>query len=1144
VTEERSTLEALARHLAGAVEPLRRWVLDLDHFRTLMFRLGWEVDSLPPPFAALADAAGAVSTSVDALAEDPDLDTLLAVIRQVGDVYRAIRAIQAAPAGVDAGAFLTEIRETLFEALLTEHLVALAPGGLSALEALGVVVHEDQPAVPGRPAFVRTRLRLDRIPEALVHPQDVPAQVYAAGGARFAFDLLAEHLVGWLNGVGILAALRQPDADLAAGFQAGVSDPARRIDREVRVPVFDMEFLGERVEVGFSILELPAEGAKLPGIIVQPFAPPEFRGTIPLNPEMKLVVRPGTDLASRLGVVIRPDELAVRYPFQPGTPPPAAGFGLSLVYAPAEPLFLLGRPGHTRLQLGGAAATFDLDVEDGKLELRLGAAVQELTLVVAGGDLDGFLSKLLGGTDLRVPVPCRIEWSNRSGLSFTVGAGFAVSAYPHLALGPVVVDRVDLGVVTTVGGPADLNIEAAATLSGAIGPVAFAVDAMGLRLTCRFQDGNAGPFDLGVGFKPPAGLGIAIDTGPITGGGFLAFDPANGRYTGVLQLQVYTVAVRAIGLLDTRLPGGAPGFSFLIVIAADVPPMQIGFGFTLTGIGGLAGLNRTMLVQAARAGLQSGSLDRLMFPEDPIRNAPRIASDLRTFFPPAEGRHLFGPMFRLTWGTPILLRAEIALILEVPDPIRLLLLGRLAIALPTEDERVVDLRIDFVGVVDFGAKLLAVDATLRDSRVAAWPVTGDMAARVSWGADKNLVIALGGLNPHFTPPPGFPDLRRLTIAFGRGDNPRITMQAYLAMTANSRQIGARAEVYAAAGGFNIHGWVAFDAILTIVPFAFTADLGAGVALRRGTRTIAGVHLTATLTGPLPMRARGRACLSLFFFDICVPFDVTVGEGIAAALARIDPWPLLQAAISDVRNWTTALPAGTAAVASIAVRPGAAPVPLVEPMGGLTLRQTVVPLNRTIERVGEVWLEAPTAYTVQAVRVGDVAVPAWTAARDDFAPGQFHTLSDAEKLSRPSFEPMDAGVTLGAAAIDLGAAMGTEVVFETIVVDEPWEPPRPAPPYRLGLAHQLASLQLGAAARAGLRTTGLERFAPRPGRPPRVDLEDDRFVVVSAEDLSAPPDFGAPASRGAALDALRRYETAHPEARGRFQVIALHELEVA
>ena len=207
-----------------------------------------------------------------------------------------------------------------------------------------------------------------------------------------------------------------------------------------------------------------------------------------------------------------------------------------------------------------------------------------------------------------------------------------------------------------------------------------------------------------------------------------------------------------------------------------------------------------------------------------------------------------------------------------------------------------------------------------------------------------MVAAMGGLNPHFTPPPGFPALRRLTIAFGRGDNPRITLQGYLAMTSNTRQIGARAEVYAAAAGFNIYGWVSFDALLTILPLAFTADLSAGVALRRGTRTIAGVHLSATLTGPLPMRAKGEACLSLFFFDICVPFDVTVGETVAEALSTIDPWPLSRPRSATRATGAARCCRGSPRWPASGRRRGRAPGALVEPMaayasGRLSCRST-------------------------------------------------------------------------------------------------------------------------------------------------------------------------------------------------------------
>ena len=36
---------------------------------------------------------------------------------------------------------------------------------------------------------------------------------------------------------------------------------------------------------------------------------------------------------------------------------------------------------------------------------------------------------------------------------------------------------------------------------------------------------------------------------------------------------------------------------------------------------------------------------------------------------------MFGPMFEIGWGTPTLITLAIGVILEVPDPIRIVLLG-------------------------------------------------------------------------------------------------------------------------------------------------------------------------------------------------------------------------------------------------------------------------------------------------------------------------------------------------------------------------------------------------------------------------------------------------------------------------------------
>ena len=130
--------------------------------------------------------------------------------------------------------------------------------------------------------------------------------------------------------------------------------------------------------------------------------------------------------------------------------------------------------------------------------------------------------------------------------------------------------------------------------------------------------------------RPPAS-GSSIDAGVVTGGGFLSIDTARGEYAGALQLEFADfLAVAAIGLIDTKMPDGSPGFSLLIIITADFGAgIQLGFGFTLIAVGGLLGLNRTMLFQPLMDGVRTGAIDSIMFPQDVVANAPRIISDLR-----------------------------------------------------------------------------------------------------------------------------------------------------------------------------------------------------------------------------------------------------------------------------------------------------------------------------------------------------------------------------------------------------------------------------------------------------------------------------------------------------------------------------------
>jgi hypothetical protein len=1142
---DRGTLQIVAEHLAAAVDPLDRAFRDEESFRLLMWRLGWEVQGLPPAYIAVADAALTAVEAAEALADGAALDEILALVNAVGNVYRSADALAAAPPGADPGTFLPEIARNLFEFLLAEYLRVEVPTLASGLELFGVIRYEDVEAAGVRPGFVRTRFEWELIPNALSDPSTIPTDVVGWGTAQFDFRKTAELLSELTLALGLPSSVDRVAEPFGTAIQAqATGTPERPIRFGFTIPFFEVPLPGAVASVGLQATELPAEGPALPGIVIGPLVPNGIAASFDIGESWKFELRAGTDLAEQLGIVLRPGEIDVRYPFQPGRPLPSAGFGIGLVYTPAGSAVLVGEAGGIRLELAGAKLAIELDLRGGQTDFKLAAAPQGTALVLSAGSLDGFLGSVLGAQELRIEVPLSIAWSSRTGLDFVAGAGFELSLYPHLDFGVISFDRIDLGLrfAAGAGTTPQLDIRAAAAFSGELGPVAYTVDRLGVHLPILFEDGNAGPLDVDFGILWPTGLGLVLDVaGIVTGGGFIGLDPDAGRYVGILTLQIYEIGITAIGILDTKdaarrdLP--PPGFSLLISISAEFPPIQLGYGFTLNGVGGLAAVNRRMNTDAFRAGVRAGAVDSVLFPEDPIRNAQTIISNLTTIFPVAMDRYVFGPMAILGWGTPTLVKVELGVLIEVPAPIVLALVGQASVELP-EEEIVISLHLDVLGIVDFGKSLFSVDATLRDSYVALFTISGDMAMRLSWGAQPNFALSVGGLNPNFTPPPQFPTLRRVTVALGMGDNPRVSLEGYFAITSNSLQFGAKAELYAEAGGFSIKGWVAFDALLIFVPLSFRFDFSLGVGLYRGSSRIAGITVRGHLTGPSPFHAWGKACLSLLFFDICVPFDATFGERHENTLPASDPWPLLEAAIKRMENWSAQLAPDVASSVTLRPPPDDPAKLLLHPMGSATLRQKVLPLNRTLQRFGQYSIQGPHRYGIASVSVGTAPTADWKVVQDHFAPGDFETLNETDKLSRPSFEDMDAGVQVGGDFVDgpLPAMKVARLTYETRIVDAPWLV-RPLPPFLLDRALQLVTVMRSSKTLSVFSRTGPAKFAATTAEAPAVKLDPERYVVATLSTLAPRADVGGGSTKGAAIRALK--DAGEPEG---LQVVAAYELE--
>jgi hypothetical protein len=689
-----------------------------------------------------------------------------------------------------------------------------------------------------------------------------------------------------------------------------------------------------------------------------------------------------------------------------------------------------------------------------------------------------------------------------------------------------------------------ITLELSAALGLTLGPIQASVDRVGAKGVLSFPDGggNLGPADLQIQFKPPNGLGLAIDAGVVAGGGYIFFDNDEKQYAGVFALTIADVVqVTIIGLLDTIMPDGSSGFSFLLIITFTFPPIQLGMGFTLDTVGGIGGVNRTMSLDALHAGFMAHTLGDILSPADPIANAPQIISDIRNFFPVAVGRYLFGPIVGLGWGDPTLIELTLGVILEVPDPIRLVILGLIDAGLPTQDEALIELHIDILGIVDFGAKTLSIDGGLYNSRVLVYSLAGDLALRLSWGDNPNFVFSLGGFNPHFnTDGLNVPQMHRMSVSLGDGDNPRISANSYFAITSNTIQFGSNVEAFASAGGFSIHGYLGFDVLVVISPFSFEFDFSAGFDVAYDGTTLLGLNVDGTFQGPTPWHLHGDASISFLFFSVSASVNLTWGDSTQAVLPQKPVLPDLFAALQNPSNWSAALPDGATAAVTFITQDPADKTLRVHPLGTLQVKEKVVPLDLAITKYANAAPSDGTEFSVASVQINGQAEDT-QAVQDYFAAAQFLTLSDADKLSAPSFERYDAGVNIGSSAVTHGKDSSRPVTYQEHYIDDPASFSRASGYYYMPAEIHLALAAQGAGFASPVKNTGLAKYQAA-STPAAVTVQEPQYVVTSVIDLSLRSDIlGSGSSYFKAQAALKTYLAHHPEEASHVQIMAMHEV---
>jgi uncharacterized protein DUF6603 len=1033
VPTQPGTLEQLAQALGKIFDPLRQRIED-GQLLELVAELGIDFpDSLVSDqsftnalsnFVDIAqDLPGLISSIIAAIeAENYGQVTQLSVdmINKVKDLVVDIETISnvidakkgtfpgLTPAEVEA--FAEALPKRLLDYLMIRQIEdAMAPAA-AGLDFIGVFQRTEEnvgSTNPLKPPFTKRELNLSGISDFLNKPGDVMQNLYGWGSAGF-------------NGRALLQKLEKLALEL--GLPAVYTDTP--------TPTLDVMFLEIQ----------PQPMTQVPGLRLRLHSTLKVGDTLTIEEDQwAFDFSSSVEAPVEAVLTVSPDGDFVF------TPPGAEEISgqLSVTFRTkrtgTDKFVLIGEAEGSRLEFeefhvpGIVEITWNPSDGEATADFSLGAEVKGGLLVIDLSGSDGFIGEIMSGVHIEAQFEFAFGYSTSQGFYFRGSSGLEIQIPIHIDLSIAELMSLTLGIGLK---PEGIPVSLGADIKANLGPLQAVVQNMGLTANFNFaddRDGNLGPVDLGFSFKPPNGVGLSIDAAVVKGGGFLFFDFDKEEYAGILELAVAEiVTVKAIGLITTRMPDGSSGFSLLIIISVEFQPIQLGFGFTLNGLGGLLGLNRTMRIDQLAEGVRTGAVESVMFPEDIIANAPRIISDLKRFFPPENGIFLIGPMAKLGWGTPSLITASLGIIIEIP-PGNIVILGVLKCALPDDEAALLVLQVNFIGAFEFDKKRIWFFASLFESRVLFITIEGEMGLLIAWGDDANFVISVGGFHPAFNPPPlPFPSPRRIALSILNESYARIRVEGYFAVTSNTAQFGASIEVFFGVDAFNIDGHLAFDALFQFSPFYFIITISASLSVKVFGIGLFSVRFRGQLEGTSPWHIEGEGSISLLFWDIDVPFSHTWGEAENTTLPPIAVVPILTGELDKIENWTATIPSSNSLLVSLRKLETTEGL-VLHPLGTLRVTQRAVPLDLMLDKVGAQQPSDANRFTLQ-VAGGDLAK--LSDRKEQFATVQFKKLSDSQKLAMPAYEPQNGGVELSVSGNQVRSdrCVRRTVRYETIIID--------------------------------------------------------------------------------------------------------------
>lgn len=694
----------------------------------------------------------------------------------------------------------------------------------------------------------------------------------------------------------------------------------------------------------------------------------------------------------------------------------------------------VGQKQGSYIKLGKYGGTAKLNADEQMIEV----FAKDTLLKFSSTDLK-FLKNCIP-VDSQFTFDLGVGLSNKKGIYFKGGLGLTVNVPMHLNVLGVKFDN-----LTILVEPVEdykLIIELSLGLGFSLGKFSATADRIGLNhdIISSTKPLKLSSIKTKAGFKPPKGIGLKLDTKTIKGGGFLNLDYDRDEYSGIVSVILTNskLSITGIGII-TRLQNGVTGYSTLFSLFVEFGTLAPTFlGISFKGIGLLYGGNKTVSTDNILQGTINGSIESILFPSDPLNNAPRILSDMKQFFPDMEGSYVMMLSFKLGWLSDKV-TSTTGIIIEFDNDTlsnNFTIIGTINSKLPIEEKAVIEINVGYIGRLELDQQRFWFLASLYNSRIGFVTLEGQIGFLWNWGDESFILFSLGGFHPQYNPPTlPFPIPRRLSINILKDDKASILFECYLAFTSNSIQVGGKFEIYFGLSAFSINGHLLFDVLYNIDSGLYSFKIAASLAVKLFGMGLFSVGISGLFEGDTPYHIEGKGKISLLFFSKSIPFDHTWGETNTIERSYISIFPIIVDELKKLSSWSEVLPRNKNILVlrkSVLLEENTL---LLDPCSHLKINQNKIPLQNKIEKYG-IQISQDIKHVSLTLSSSQQEILSVTDIKEKFALSQYQNLDDMTKLTMPGFQHLPSGIVIAPSGNNYNTAQAVQrnIRYEEIIID--------------------------------------------------------------------------------------------------------------